>query len=263
MKKNILITGIPRSGTSLFTKLLSTNENFICFSEPSWLKALRFEGQTIVQFSDALHNKFESIRNEIKKGNPIKITTKKGTKELPDNYYIRKGRNITNVKNEQYVHFEHNESLTIVAKSNTLFTSCLDSLSQNQFWHIYAVTRDPLYTLLSWNSLNIPISKGLIKIGEVYSNQIREIVKTDDILKRQILIYNWFTSQFKKYNCDIIKYEELSNSQYAQYFLDNFHIDTSNISTNNTLQRYELSNIVKIKSYLTKYLQESKHNSND
>lgn len=222
-KKYLLVTGIPRSGTSLTTKLISEQPNTVCFSEPTWLKEIRFDGQTRTQFSGALMTKIQQIRAEIKKGNPVEITVKKGSNELPDNYFIKENNQQVNTKSTQSVYIEHSEELLICVKSNTLFTVCLEDLLSLEACNIMAVIRNPLYVLMSWRSLNIPISHGKIKIGELYSKRLQEIVIEPDLLKRQVLILGWFFQQYAESNLDLLSYESLvSNPEAAlQSFLPN------------------------------------------
>jgi len=216
--KNILITGIPRSGTSLLTKLLSQQDNVLCFSEPSWLKDIRYPEQTSEEFSYALKDKINHIRKDIKNGYPVTITVKKGTDELPDNYFKRRKNGQQNYKEDKEVFVEHRDDLVIVIKSNTLFTACLFELIKLQEWQIHCVVRDPLYTLMSWRSLDIPISRGEIKIGELYSEEVKKIALEKNIIKRQVLIYRWFVYQYVQCNCSIIDYSEFV--KYPKFYLE-------------------------------------------
>lgn len=254
--KDILITGVPRSGTSLLTKLLSQQEDVLCFSEPRWLRDIRHPKQTAEEFSVALKNKITSIREDIKKGNPVIMTVKKGSHELPDNYFKRTDKGQKNFKETKEVFVEHSDKLTIVVKSNTLFTACLEELMKKRDWKIYAMVRDPLYTLLSWRSLDIPVSRGEIKIGEVYSSDIRRIVKEEDILKRQVLILNWFLNQFRMYECQQIKYEDFIDETkkiVSEILRKNINKEF-NLDSQNLMNKYRSCNMENIKEYLDNYL---------
>ncbi len=240
-KNTILITGIPRSGTSLVTKLISMQENTICFSEPIWLRDIRHDKQTTEEFSNKLKEKVEFIRGEIKKGNPVELTVKRGSKELPDNYYHRSKNSIINLKHTIKVFVEYTHDLKICIKSNALFTACLSSLKENNTWDIVTVIRDPLYILLSWKSLDIPISKGKIMIGEIYSKKVREIVKEPDLIIRQIKILDWFFMQYSVNKAKIIKYEDIVLT--PQDIIENIlnrksHVDAA-FSSSNNINRYK------------------------
>jgi len=212
MQKTLLITGIPRSGTSLITKLISKQQNTICFSEPKWLKEIRHNNQNSEEFKNNLRQKIHQIRNEIKNGNPVEITVERGTNYLPENYYNRRKNKIINLKETKKVYIEHSKDLILCVKSNVLFTSCIEALVNEDSWRIYSIIRNPLFVLMSWRSLNIPISKGEIKIGEVYSQEIRKIVKEEDLLIKQVKILDWFFKTYFYYNKNIIKYEDLINN---------------------------------------------------
>jgi len=251
MKKTVLITGIPRSGTSLLIKLLSEQHNTVCFSEPKWLKEIRHDKQSCEEFSKKLEEKIFNIRNEIKRGNPIELTTKKGSNKLPDNYYIKGANKIVNVKETRLVHVEHSKDLIVCVKSNTLFTVCLQQLIDKRPWKIISVVRNPLYVLLSWRSLDIPISKGLIKIGEIYSREIREIVKEKNLLIRQVKILDWFYKTYFLYNKNTLKYEELVNDpqDIVNEILNSINCRAINLKTKNHEMNYsckEKSEILRV-----------------
>ncbi len=249
-----LITGVPRSGTSLTLKLLSESPNSICLSEPSWLRTLRFEGHTAEQFSDALSVKITAVLAQVKAGNPIEVTVAKGSKNIPDNYYRKVNGKVLNVKQTDLVHYEYKSDMNLFVKSNTLFTACLKQLLYCPQWQVSCVIRNPLYVLLSWQSLNIPVSKGKIKIGELYSSHVRKISQIDDLLDRQIAILNWFFDCYKKCQVSAIKYEDLVASPQTLLF-EHFTVLTAankNLVNNNQIARYEIEKIKQIKLKLIK-----------
>jgi len=258
-QKTILITGIPRSGTSLVTKLISNQPNTLCFSEPKWLKDIRHDKQCQNEFKDKLLIKLSSIRSEIKKGNPIEITVKKGTLDLPGNYFQRKNNNIQNIKETKSIHVEHSNDLLICVKSNTLFTACYDALSSEKSWQMFPVIRNPLYVLMSWRSLDIPISRGQIKIGEIYSKEIQEIVKEEGLLIKQVKILNWFFKQYTK-SKEILRYEEFISSpnEMLKNTFDIIDTGTYDFSTKNNDSHYNSKDRNILQSTLNKYCQQSK-----
>lgn len=229
----------------------------LCFSEPSWLKDIRHPKQSAEEFAIALKAKINDIREDIKKGNPVTITVKKGSQELPDNYFKRTDKGQINLKEDKEIFVEYSDNLVIVIKSNTLFTACLAELKKQKTWDIHAIVRDPLYTLLSWRSLNIPISRGEIKIGEIYSAEIREIVKETDILKRQILIMNWFFVQFNKNKCNTIAYEQLLQEPtkiLKTILKQSIYVEMTLLSSNK-LSNYKTENLNTIEKYINKYIE--------
>ena len=246
-KNTVILTGVPRSGTSLLTKLTSQHPNTLCLSEPTWIKKIRFDGQSIKQFANALEEKISSIREEIKKGNPIEITVKKGTKKLPDNYYLRKRENISNLKDTISINVEHSEDLLIFVKANTIFTAALSEILKNDNWRVFGMIRNPLYVLMSWRSLNIPVSQGKIKIGELYSNYLRQAVLEKNLLIRQIKILDWFYKKYHEQNVNIIRYEQLIEQPQASLskIINNSHLQIK-LQSSNTPQRYHNSESDKI-----------------
>lgn len=239
--KSILITGIPRSGTSLLTRLLSQQENTLCFSEPVWLREIRYENQSRQQFAESLFNKINDIRNEIKKGNPVEITVNKNTGKIPDNYFQRSNKKVINIKQTKKIHTEYNKDLVLVVKSNTLFTTCLKDLVNTEAWNVFSLVRNPLFVLRSWRSLDIPISKGLIKIGELYSKDLRKIVREENLLVRQVKILNWFYKQYGLYNNNnCIKYESVIDfpNKTLEKILLRKYVNADKLTSQNIDSRY-------------------------
>lgn len=212
-KQSILVTGIPRSGTSLLMKLLSANDRNICLSEPSFIKGIKHSSKTDKEVSISLQEEIKKIRVNIKNNIPIELRIGKDNL-LPDNYFIRSKLNgnqkiktaysFTKFKFPQNFHKNR-----IYIKNNLLFTSCLKELKYK--FNIVAIIRNPISVIGSWNSLNLPISKGNVKSGLPYSASLRKINQIEKLLIKQIKIIDWFFYRYKDLlpsDC-LIRYEDL------------------------------------------------------
>lgn len=210
MTNNILITGIPRSGTSLLTSLLSDDQS-ICFSEPPWLKTLKESSDDGQSLLENLTLKIQDLRYKIKQGIPIEMIYKTGTTKLPDNYFQHQKSSINNLRETKQVLFPKGCSNNkFIIKANALFTANLTTLSKSNNWKICALVRDPVATLMSWRSLNIASSKGRVRSVEKYSPELKFIGTVTPLLKRQVLLLDWYFKQFDTLIPEkVIKYEAL------------------------------------------------------
>ena len=95
-------------------------------------------------------------------------------------------------------------------KHNALFTSLADELVKD--FHIYAIIRNPLATLASWQTVSLPINNGYIPMGEKFDPILRDELKVINLrLDRQIHILRWFYSRLKTSLKipNIIRYEDI------------------------------------------------------
>ncbi len=208
--ENILLTGIPRSGTSLIVSLLS-EPGHLCFSEPPWLKALRINSDNGAELSENLLNQINRLRAQIKQGTPIEMVFKKNSQQLPDNYFHRDNKKISNVRETKAVKLPENRMNDVfVIKANALFTANLAALCQQKNWQLTAIIRDPLSVIMSWRSVNIASSKGRLPKLEKYAESLRYIGLQTPLIKRQVLLIDWYFKQYLKIDPkQIIKYEDL------------------------------------------------------
>lgn len=237
MPKNYLITGLPRSGTTLLTSLLSKNIDAVTFSEPEWLKEVRKKSNNCMEFAQEFANRISSLRNDIRTGKSVYIKASRFNQGLPQNYYHRNEKNDIIVdKDESPVIFpKEYADMPFIIKANAQFTACLDELVKHKDYKIICVVRDPIATIMSWRSLDIPVSRGNMKIAETYHSNFDSETKSDNLLKKQVLILDWFFKQFNCYRNEInlVKYESM--------------VEHTMITISNILDR-PIDNITQLKS---------------
>jgi hypothetical protein len=98
----------------------------------------------------------------------------------------------------------------LVVKHNSSFTGLLDSLVTR--FDVYAVMRNPLAVLGSWNSISLEVGRGHVPAAErVDAKLAADLAKIDDVLDRQIHILAWFYGRYRELMPAerIIKYEDV------------------------------------------------------
>ena len=103
------------------------------------------------------------------------------------------------------------ENFTLAIKHPLAFTALLEPLSQH--FECFAVIRNPLATLASWNSLDwLKVKKGHAPIAEKLDVDLaRKLAAESDAIERQIQILEWSYDRFRRFLSDhnVIKYENL------------------------------------------------------
>jgi hypothetical protein len=102
---------------------------------------------------------------------------------------------------------------TLVIKQPAVFTALLEVLASR--YPTYAVIRNPLAVLRSWNSLDISLSSGRLPPAENLCPQLAiALGKVGNSLDRQVFLLNWFFEQYERFlpASAIIRYELLVDS---------------------------------------------------
>ena len=229
MYKTILLTGIPRSGSTLSCNILNHYSNTLALLEPmnpSSIDANKGKYDASLKISEFA---FESRKNILEnrmvlsrhnKGvipsNPIsENATKKLRKQIVKLGNIHIDKNFTN-------------DFTLIIKQNAFFTSILDELIK--FFSCYGIIRNPLAVLASWSTVNLPINNGHIPAGEKFDDELFELLAQIECrLDRQIIILNWFFEKFDTFlpKNNIIKYEDIieQNGHNFERLSFNMHLD--------------------------------------
>ncbi len=213
--KNVLLTGVPRSGTTLVTATMHNVPNCVALGEPDQLKTLLEASVSPEDYARRVHAFMQTTRAQIVKGAAIPITVDKETARVASNYFRRIASGNTFQMEETYELREQvlpiqDENFTLCLKNNAQFTSCLESLSRLPEVTIVAVVRDPVACLLSWRSLNMPVSAGRLPAGERFAKPLRKIRRLEDTLLAQVKILDWFCETFylMRDRIRLIRYEQ-------------------------------------------------------
>ena len=213
-ENTILITGLPRSGTTLVCKLLSSLPDMVALNEPMKIRKLaglneKQKIQTIYSFANRCR------KSLVKKGKAPSMHIKK---EIPGNMFsgcsTESGlRKINAKKGNILIHKDLPEDFILAIKHNLGFTAILPALSSA--FNCYGIIRNPLSVLASWHTINMPISQGYVPLAEMMDGKLKASLSSmNDVIDRQIHILNWFFGIFQKTLPikNIIRYEEIISS---------------------------------------------------
>jgi hypothetical protein len=211
MNNPVLLTGLPRSGTTLAVKLLNDIPNVVALNEPMPVREMAGLTQS------ELHNWIDQYTTKavallLSEG---KAQTKHNGGDFIDNSFntttdeqglrssqVRRGLiNITKQLNSEF---------TLAIKHNGAFAAAAHHLVDR--YRCFAIIRNPLSVLLSWQTVNIPVNRGRMPVAEAIDSSLsRSLDEISDTLGRQIYIVNWFFDRFSRYfdRDNILKYEDI------------------------------------------------------
>ncbi|MDQ0200819.1 sulfotransferase domain-containing protein [Neobacillus ginsengisoli] len=214
IKNDVIVTGIPRGGTTLTTALFDHLENAICLSEPPW-QSIWFKNKKNAQkVTELIVNDYKKIRKNILDHIPVKDFRNKNGSPIT-NYFneeINEGARKNVRKKGEFVFKVKDENFLLGMKHNAHYTSILPQLIETDAFSIIAIVRHPIPTILSWKSLNIPVSQGRLPYGETFWKELRDITcSKDKSLLTLVKIYDLFCQRYLTLNHDIhlLKYEEI------------------------------------------------------
>ncbi|HST29843.1 MAG TPA: hypothetical protein VLK27_03270 [Chthoniobacterales bacterium] len=212
-RRNVLITGIPRSGTTLVCSLLNKVPDIVALHEP--MSVWEFSRCRDAAALAATINDFctEARRSLREQGSAI---SKHVGGEIRDNavgdQLDQAGTRLRRTEHGKIsIDKPLSENFTLAIKHPLAFTALLKSLSKH--FECFAVVRNPLATLASWNSLDwLKVKKGRAPIAEKLDADLaRQLSDESDAIERQIQIVEWSYDRYRRFlpNENVIKYEEL------------------------------------------------------
>jgi hypothetical protein len=223
--RNVLITGMPRSGTTLVCSLLNKLPETVALHEPMnvWEFA---ECRDAGAVGDLIENFCAETRKSLRE-HGFAISKHVGGKipdNVADNQVNRAGTRLRRTEHGRVVVDKPlSQDFTLAVKHPGAFSALLETLSKR--FECYAIIRNPLATLASWNSLaRFPLKDGHSPIGEKLDVDLaRDLAAQSDPTERQIHILEWFYDRFRRFLPEraLIKYEDLIVSrgrELAKFF---------------------------------------------
>ncbi|GEM_PF-159605 len=218
-RQHIILTGIPRSGTTLACRLLNKAENIVAlnepvdFGDPNIQSQLRFDNHD--RICDAAERFFKDMRNliltqKLALSNQVQgLATDNNFAEYYADDGLRK-----NLSSRAYIRIEKplSDDFLLVINNNAMFTGILESLIPR--FPIYALIRNPLAVLASWNSVDFDLRYGRSPAERVDMGLAERLKKISDVTERQLCLLSWFFEKYlklvpKKF---ILPYESLVGS---------------------------------------------------
>ncbi|MDQ0339007.1 hypothetical protein J2S00_001793 [Caldalkalibacillus uzonensis] len=258
-KQNVIVTGIPRGGTTLTAALIDSLTNSICLNEPKWQEKWLRETIKHDQLVERLINDFAMIRKKIINGEPV-LDHRKKDGSPPTNYYSnahqnksKKRKKDKSIKQQPTVFNIDSKDFLLGIKHCTLYTGLLPQLIKSNEFSMIAITRHPVQTLLSWHSVG-RYRRNKPQAVAAHWPELNKIIATkDDQLIKNAKIYDLFCQMYlnNRHHIRIIKYEDIIKgpSIFEKLFQRKFE-EKVKINTKKRSPHYDYSLVDNIKESL-------------
>lgn len=212
---DVIVTGIPRSGTTLVAALLDNAENTVCLLEPDEHIRL-LAGSTSAQcYVEALTTDFRRTRDRITAG--LSVLDRRSANGCILTNYFSQQRPLGERREPRFemkaIDTRHlQEGFTLAMKHNVEYTSVLPELVASRQFKIICPIRNPIATILSWNTLTTPVARGAIPAAGFFWREVeRELETESDLVARQVLIFDSFCRRYFEYRdrISVVAYEHL------------------------------------------------------
>jgi hypothetical protein len=216
---NIILTGLPRSGTTLTCHLLNKLPDTVALHEPmtvSEFPKLR-DSSAICGEIDRF---FEATRKSLLKNRTA--LSKHAQGKVPDNpfpdKYSRSGLRLGRAAAVSKITIDKDlsEDFLLIIKHPAAFTALLPVLVER--FRCFAVIRNPVSVLSSWNSIAVPVENGHAPAAENLDPGLKSSLSLlDDKFDRQLFLLSWFFDRYRTFLPEdrIIRYENTIASRGA------------------------------------------------
>jgi hypothetical protein len=208
---NIVLTGVPRGGTTLTCYLLNQLPNTVALNEPMSFSEIINLSNNYERATYCL-GFFQSMRYSII--NHRKAESKIAQGKLIDNMAgeyknSQTAREWLAKKTQFKIEKQLDENFMLVIKKPDVFTGLLDYLVQ--YLPTYAVVRNPLSILASWNTLPLKLKEGHSGLVKLDNNLANTIAKITGKIEKQICLLSSYYEKFSQFlpSSSIIYYEEI------------------------------------------------------
>jgi hypothetical protein len=209
-----IITGIPRSGTTLCCNLINQRQDAFALHEPINPSDIP-KTYSASQAADSIVKQITQFDRAIEQGLPFAHGDKGGlTIDNPVGHTIKNGvRQVVAQRGMVQLPPHEKNSYELVIKQNALFTALMPMLVPQ--FPMICIVRNPVDVLLSWLTVDLPINRGHIPAGERFDAALKNSLQGAECLSRQMIIYQWFMQRFLWSSLPCIRYEDIVSSDGA------------------------------------------------
>ena len=210
--EDVILTGIPRSGTTLACALLNKLPDTVALNEP--MDPARFLAATESGgHRDRIDRFFARTRASLSANGTA--TSKHAAGAVVDNNF-GEHRNGGGRRAERVLRGTASfkgglaEGFLLCLKHPGLYTALLESLTSS--YRCFAMIRNPLAVLGSWNSVDISAASGRSLAAEWLRPELAQaLASIPDTCDRQVYLLSWYFERYRRLlpASAIIRYEDL------------------------------------------------------
>ena len=211
--RNLLITGIPRSGTTLACWLINQLPNSVALAEPMNVAALTKASDAKAQLLE-IDRFIGEVRQLALMGQPLpgKVIKGGGSNSFPSAPGgHRRSMVVASAKVE--VNKTLQSDFLLAIKHPNAFAALLPVLAGS--FECCATVRNPLSVLASWETIQAPVNRGRAPYAEATDPKLRATLdRLSSVIDRQLALLDWYFQTFTSTLSDdrVIRYEDVIGS---------------------------------------------------
>ncbi|MDD2795311.1 sulfotransferase [Acidocella sp.] len=190
-----LLTGLPRSGTTLVCACLNSLPNCVALTEPMSVPLHGNAEQALSEVAAFARATREGILRDgfAPSMSRAGLMVDNTFEEVSHNGNLRRSAaKVAAVKIEKPLTADFN----LFIKHPAFFTALAQPLAEA--FAFYAIVRHPLAALASWQSVDFPARQGRMPAAEAYAPALRErLEQIADPLARQIALIQWIFQRYR------------------------------------------------------------------
>jgi hypothetical protein len=222
-ERNVIVTGIPRSGTTLAAALIDGLSDTVCLNEPHWHTARAAKDAS--GFAQWIEQDFEKLRRALLNGEPVPDRRAHDGKAVTNYYRSHDGGMENTFDIVPFTRPGLGADFTLAIKHNGPYLAVLPDLIASSAFTIIAIIRHPVEVIYSWRSLKLPISRGEMPNAAAFWPELAAIIRQDvDLLEKQVKLYDLMCQRIYEYRAQLhlLPYEMLvKEPQRLAGYLDN------------------------------------------
>lgn len=186
----------------------------LCLSEPETHLALMLEAPSAEDFVARIGQDFDAIRQSVLAGSSVLDRRSEDGAPIT-NYFADPGpdgKRETGYTIRAITRPGLPADFVLGIKHVALYAAVLPQIVQSGRYRVVALVRDPVSLLMSWQSLDLPISRGRLPAGERFWPELRSLGRAElELSEKQIRICDLLFGRFLRWanRISILRYEEL------------------------------------------------------
>ena len=227
-----LLSGVPRSGTSLCCRLAGALPDTVALSEPIRRKA--FGGMETPRAACARIGDFaEQARARIlaeRRASSVQVDGRLDDNRTASRHTDAGLRRLRGEWGDIAIDKPLSADFTLLIKHNALFAALLPRLTES--FPCLALVRNPLSVLASWQTVDLPVHRGRIPAGEELDGELhRALEREPEVLRRQLIVLDWFFGRFHDHLDpeNILRYEDVVESGGVALFRRLGHVNARHV----------------------------------
>ena len=207
-----LLCGVPRSGSSLCCRLAGGAPDTVALSEP--IDPRVFESTPDPKEACARIREFAATAREgllaDGRARSVQVNGRLNDDQVSEAGSAEGLRQPRGGLGEVRFDKPLSDDFILLIKHNALFAALLDPLADD--FPVFGLVRNPVAVLASWQTVDLPVRKGRIPMGERFDPRLsRALDDEPDTLRRQICVLNWFFARFREHLPPerVVRYEDV------------------------------------------------------